>query len=86
MCLWFAALALLQVEVVRDGLVLQLSSADLVPGDILLVQTGVLPCDCVLLRGECIVDENMLTGEIHVAKCEVVHRMASRKVPDHTAV
>jgi hypothetical protein len=53
----------LQVDVVRDGCVLQVSSAELAPGDTLLVSTGVLPCDCVLLKGECIVDENMLTGE-----------------------
>ena len=39
------------------------SSEDLVPGDVVAVGRGVLPCDCVLLRGEAIVDENMLTGE-----------------------
>lgn len=32
-------------------------------GDLVWVENGVLPCDLVLLRGEAIVDENMLTGE-----------------------
>jgi cation-transporting ATPase 13A2 len=39
------------------------SSTELVPGDVVLLDAGVLPCDMVLLSGECIVDENMLTGE-----------------------
>ncbi|KAK9810380.1 hypothetical protein WJX72_009770 [[Myrmecia] bisecta] len=39
------------------------SSTQLVPGDLVWVGAGVLACDLVLLRGECIVDENMLTGE-----------------------
>ncbi len=40
-----------------------LPSPALVPGDIVVVGPGALSCDCVLLRGEVIVDENMLTGE-----------------------
>lgn len=37
---------------------------DLVPGDlIVLPSTGiVMPCDAVLLSGQCIVNESMLTG------------------------
>lgn len=40
------------------------SSIDLVPGDCLIIpQKGLLlPCDAVLLAGECLVDESMLTG------------------------
>lgn len=38
-------------------------STELVPGDVVLVKPGILPCDIVLLRGEAIVDETMLTGE-----------------------
>jgi P-type E1-E2 ATPase len=48
--------------VLRGGRFLQLPSTVLVPGDVIAVVTGVLPADCVLLTGECIVDENMLTG------------------------
>lgn len=39
------------------------SSKDLVPGDLVEVTNGILPCDLVVLSGECVVDENMLTGE-----------------------
>jgi len=51
------------VEVLRDGVFTTMSSAALVPGDIIVIKPGALPRDVVLLRGECIVDENMLTGE-----------------------
>jgi magnesium-transporting ATPase (P-type) len=52
----------LQVQVLRNGTFLLADSADLVPGDVVVVQNGTLPADMALLRGECIVDENMLTG------------------------
>eukprot|EP00775_Hariotina_reticulata_P010483 gene10483-10642_t len=51
------------VEVLRGGRFLSVPSIQLVPGDVIAVVPGTLPCDCVLLTGECIVDENMLTGE-----------------------
>ena len=51
-----------QVEALRGGRFVPLPSTALVPGDVVAVTTGVLPADCVLLTGECIVDENMLTG------------------------
>lgn len=39
-------------------------SAQLVPGNIVMVTNGmVCPCDFVLLSGQCIVNESMLTGE-----------------------
>jgi P-type E1-E2 ATPase len=53
----------LQVEVLRGGRFSVAPSTALVPGDVVAVTTGVLPADCVLLTGECIVDENMLTGK-----------------------
>ena len=41
-----------------------LSSEDLVPGDILVIpKNGMsVPCDAALLKGNCIVNEAMLTG------------------------
>lgn len=40
------------------------SSADLVPGDLIIVPDDfVMPCDVALLSGQCIVNESMLTGE-----------------------
>ncbi|XP_040284283.1 probable cation-transporting ATPase 13A4 [Bufo bufo] len=48
-----------------DGGNEEMESRHLVPGD-LIVLTGkrfFLPCDCILLRGSCIVNEGMLTGE-----------------------
>ncbi|KAM8953104.1 putative cation-transporting ATPase 13A4 [Pelodytes ibericus] len=49
----------------KDGAHEKVESRSLVPGDI-IVLTGrrfYLPCDCILLRGSCIVNEGMLTGE-----------------------
>ncbi|NWT13583.1 AT132 ATPase, partial [Vireo altiloquus] len=44
---------------------LELSSAELVPGDCIRLPAdgAVLPCDAVLLSGECMVNESLLTGE-----------------------
>ncbi|XP_074651974.1 putative cation-transporting ATPase 13A4 [Tubulanus polymorphus] len=49
----------------RNGAEEEVSSADLVPGDIIIIpQTGaVMECDAVLLNGSCVVNESMLTGE-----------------------
>ncbi|UYV83810.1 hypothetical protein LAZ67_X000235 [Cordylochernes scorpioides] len=53
------------VTILRDGQEEQLSSAELVPGDILVLESGdaTLECDAVLLEGSCVVNESMLTGE-----------------------
>lgn len=47
-----------------------ISSESLVPGDLISLQLNsdstietVVPCDCILLAGSCIVNEAMLTGE-----------------------
>ncbi|KAJ2748000.1 hypothetical protein GGI20_000087 [Coemansia sp. BCRC 34301] len=54
------------VYVLRAGQWLELSSSDLVPGDIIDLADAnfaALPCDAVLLEGDCVVNESMLTGE-----------------------
>jgi len=46
-----------------DGCVTSIESSSLVPGDVVLVRRGRLPADMLLLSGEVVVDEAMLTGE-----------------------
>ncbi|KFP29529.1 putative cation-transporting ATPase 13A4, partial [Colius striatus] len=43
----------------------ELESHHLVPGDTLLLKEGktLLPCDAILISGQCVVNESMLTGE-----------------------
>jgi len=43
----------------------KIQNIDLVPGDILLLAEGdVIPCDCILLDGECILSESKLIGKV----------------------
>jgi cation-transporting ATPase 13A2 len=54
------------VRVSRNGFWRSVESGDLVPGDIYEVSDPSLaqiPCDSLLLSGDCIVNESMLTGE-----------------------
>ncbi|KAJ2162638.1 hypothetical protein GGF46_000511 [Coemansia sp. RSA 552] len=62
------------VRILRDGAWRDGSAEDLLPGDVFEVVSSMhtLPCDAVLLEGDCIVNESMLTGEsIPVAKVPV---------------
>lgn len=56
-----------QIQVYRYRKWRHISSEDLLPGDICSIVRSksdvMLPCDMILLRGSCIVDESMLTGE-----------------------
>ncbi|CAM1321396.1 ATP13A3 (predicted) [Pycnogonum litorale] len=54
-----------QVCVIRDGQEVEVSSLDVVPGDVLVIPPGVssMECDAVLISGNCVVNESMLTGE-----------------------
>ena len=48
-----------------------ISSSELVPGDVYEVTDPVLsqfPCDSLLLSGDCIVNESMLTGELSIPR------------------
>ncbi|CCX34624.1 Similar to Probable cation-transporting ATPase C1672.11c; acc. no. O74431 [Pyronema omphalodes CBS 100304] len=54
------------VRILRSGFWAEADSSDLVPGDVYEVSDHnltILPCDSLLLTGECIVNESMLTGE-----------------------
>jgi len=44
---------------------MQVSSRDLVPGDLIEINSVpfTVPCDLLLLQGQCVVNESMLTGE-----------------------
>lgn len=55
----------LDVYVSRSGTWRVISYEDLVPGDVfeLTSTMTVMPCDAILLDGDCIIDESMLTGE-----------------------
>ncbi|KAF9952017.1 hypothetical protein BGZ72_006571 [Mortierella alpina] len=53
-------------RVLRSGRWRHLGSEELVPGDVFDItdsEISVFPCDAVLLTGDCIVNESMLTGE-----------------------
>ncbi|KAJ1731564.1 hypothetical protein LPJ61_002475 [Coemansia biformis] len=62
------------VRILRDRAWGDGRAEDLLPGDVFEIVPGmrILPCDAVLLEGDCIVNESMLTGEsIPVAKAPV---------------
>jgi Ca2+-transporting ATPase len=53
------------VNVLRDGKVIGISSMYVVPGDIVLLEEGStikMPFDGVLLEGEVLINESALTG------------------------
>ncbi|KAI5790094.1 hypothetical protein EDC01DRAFT_616492 [Geopyxis carbonaria] len=65
------------VRVLRSGFWRYISSTDLVPGDVYEVTDpglSLFPCDSLLLTGDCIVNESMLTGEsVPVSKMPCTH-------------
>ncbi|CAF1124588.1 unnamed protein product [Didymodactylos carnosus] len=56
-----------KISVYRQRKWIKIDTTDILPGDICSVlrtnENNPLPCDMLLLRGQCIVDESMLTGE-----------------------
>jgi cation-transporting ATPase 13A3/4/5 len=60
-------------------------SGDLVPGDVIIIRSSTtMQCDAVLLNGNVIVNESMLTGEsIPVTKVQIPYYQSS---PDHPAL
>lgn len=45
----------------------------LVPGDVIVVLPGKATCDMVLLRGSCLVEEALLSGEVSYAVHNRLH-------------
>ncbi|KAL3160263.1 hypothetical protein ABBQ38_009745 [Trebouxia sp. C0009 RCD-2024] len=54
------------VPLLHQKFVRALSAKQLVPGDVIVVQRGRVICDMVLLRGTCLVEESMLSGQVWV--------------------
>lgn len=56
-----------KINVYRQRKWIKIDTTDILPGDLCSVlrnnDNNPLPCDMLLLRGQCIVDESMLTGE-----------------------
>ena len=47
----------------------EIKNCDLLPGDIIYLKTNdLVPCDCLILEGECIVNENSLNGSLDIFK------------------
>ena len=59
------AMVQITVSVLRDGIVTEIASENLIPGDIIVLKAGdVIPGDCLLLESDNLfVDEAILTGE-----------------------
>jgi cation-transporting ATPase 13A3/4/5 len=75
------------VSVIRGGSAVTVDSAALVPGDLLVIENDMkLPCDCVLVRGQCTVNEAMLTGEstVVVKQALPAHVSLNAADPKHT--
>ena len=60
---------------------LEISSVELVPGDVILLSTSggfMMECDAVLIEGTCVVNESMLTGEsIPITKVDLYQKNLS---------
>jgi len=47
----------------------EIKNCDLLPGDIIYLKSNdLVPCDCLILEGECIVNESDLTGNFNIFK------------------
>lgn len=77
-----------EVRVWRNGFWKQVDSNDVVPGDVFEVDSSmtVVPCDALLINGECVINESMLTGEsVPVSKTAATSETTSLLSEDFTA-
>ena len=50
-----------------DNFYIEIKNADLVPGDIIFLKSNdIVPCDCLILEGECIANESNATGNLDI--------------------
>ena len=55
-----------------------MSSRRLVPGDVVVLVPGKATCDMVLLTGNCLVEESVLSGEVHAFVQVIEARLPQR--------
>ena len=51
----------------KNDLFIKIKNIDLLPGDIIFLKSNdIVPCDCLIIEGECIVNETNLTGSFNI--------------------
>jgi cation-transporting ATPase 13A3/4/5 len=74
------------VRVLRDGKLNSVRASELVPGDVIAVDSGPFVVDAVLVAGQAVVDESSLTGEsmpVHKVALETVDAAKAYSAKTH---
>ena len=73
------------VPIVHRGWVGAFPAWKLVPGDVVVLQRGKATCDMVLLKGSCLVEESMLSGEVGLPPSTCWHPSPSSGFGHHAS-